>query len=354
MSFVKKAFLHSIITLLIIVTFIPAGLALAQGFDGPGIGSGGGFVPCGNDLTQGECNFCHLIELIRRVFRFLIYLAAPVVTVLIAWAGIRLMVNADNEGEREKAKTLLKDALIGFLIMILAGFFVSLILGLLVKTEQRGPNWWWGGDLKCETVIPNTSVNYLYVDGTNQGVGVVKSGAIDLSAPMGQESILAGIRKVSQYDSLINAASEKYGIPADRIKAIITVESGGNASAVGRAGEIGLMQTKLSTAKYVDKTYFGGKYFFGLSDTEIQNKLTDPRISIELGTQYYSEALKKTGESDYSKASAYYNGGPEAVAPSREKSCVGQMIWECTLNSGYAVTRNYVRNLNAVQAAINK
>lgn len=369
----KKALVFFAIILFLAATFATPIITYAQGFDGPGIGSDGGLVPCGNDLTKGECNFCHLIELIRRVFKFLIYLAAPLVTLLIAWAGIKLMVNADNPSERESAKTLLKDALVGFILMLMAGFIVNLILGMLVSSSARaGTNWWWGGNLKCENVIPNMDVNFLYVEGTNQ-VQVVGqgSGGIDYTSPMSQDAIVAGLRKTSQYDSMINEVSSRYGIPPERIKAIIAAESSGNAGAVSPVGAIGLTQLMPDTAKYVDKTYFGGRYLSGLNDTDLKNKLIEnPQIAIELGVAYYSEALKKTGE-DYTNASAYYNGGPNAVAPSR--NCPGLQAWQCKydssgcyvngqdiggnckLNQGpksFAQTRTYTQNINAAEQLI--
>lgn len=378
----KKVLIYSASILLTSVILILPNIILAQGFDGPGIGREGGFVPCGTDLTDNECNFCYLIKMIQRVFRFLIYLAAPLVTLLIAWAGIKLIVNAENTSERENAKTLLKDALVGFILMLMAGFIVNLILGLLVSADKRPAGWWWGGNLKCENVIPNTDVNLLYIEGTNQNQVTVTGGAtIDLTAPMGQESIVAGFRNASSYDRDIQDMSEKYGIPPDRIKAIIIAESSGKAGEISPAGAVGLMQLLPSTAKEIDQKLFGGANFGGLSDTEIKNKLiSNTRLNIELGTAYYSEGLKKSNEdhtsdsynraSTYARASAYYNGGNNAIAPSRD--CPGIQAWQCPYdspgcfvdgkdiggscakNKGYAETRTYTQNINNAQAYINR
>ncbi len=99
-------------------------------------------VPCGlTDPVTGkltsQCQFCHLIELIQRVINFIVVqLAAPVATLLFAWAGIRLVTQAGNEEARKQAKQLLKDVLIGFLWVLLAWSAVIAVLNILVKTSD--------------------------------------------------------------------------------------------------------------------------------------------------------------------------------------------------------------------------
>lgn len=161
----KKIFFVLAISAVLFITIAPA-LALAQ--DLP-------LVRCGLDLGSsgeaGECNFCDLINLIRRVFMFIVWVAAPVVTLLLAWAGLKLIIYGNNDTKRGEAKQLLKDALIGFLWVILAGSLVNLILVTLVAPRESKPaGWWWGQSLNC----PKTPVN-LSVGTAPPGVGVVPS-----------------------------------------------------------------------------------------------------------------------------------------------------------------------------------
>lgn len=55
--------------------------------------------------------------------------------------------------------------------------------------------------------------------------------------------------KVTNFDAIIEKCAAKYGIPADRIRAHMKVESGGNPSIRGTSGEYGLMQLMPCTAK---------------------------------------------------------------------------------------------------------
>lgn len=53
---------------------------------------------------------------------------------------------------------------------------------------------------------------------------------------------------VSDWADLIGRASQSSGVPASIISGVMQQESGGNASRIGAAGEIGLMQVMPSTA----------------------------------------------------------------------------------------------------------
>jgi len=107
-------------------------------------------VPCGLEANLADqCQLCHLVELVQRVINFIIvYLAAPFATLLIAWAGINLMVFADNEGKRKEAKQLLKDILVGFLFILLAWTIVIVIMNMLVNDTIKTPGSSWF-EIKC-------------------------------------------------------------------------------------------------------------------------------------------------------------------------------------------------------------
>lgn len=111
-------------------------------------------------------------------------------------------------------------------------------------------------------------------------------------------SVSAGTRAAggnSSYDDLIQAASAKYGVPAQLIKAVIRTESNFNANAVSSAGAKGLMQLMDGTARGL-----------GVSNS------FDPEQNIDGGTKYLSMLLKKyKGHVDV--ALAAYNAGPGRI-----------------------------------------
>ncbi|MFP2957563.1 transglycosylase SLT domain-containing protein [Myxococcus sp. 1LA] len=100
----------------------------------------------------------------------------------------------------------------------------------------------------------------------------------------------------NKYDNLINEMSQKYNVPARLIKAVIQQESTFNPNARSGAGAAGLMQLMPGTARDL-----------GVTDR------TDPRQSIEGGTKYLSQQLKRFN-GDVKLALAAYNAGPGNVS----------------------------------------
>jgi len=97
------------------------------------------------------------------------------------------------------------------------------------------------------------------------------------------------------YNHLIRSASFKYGIEPSLIRAVITVESNWDSSAVSKKGAIGLMQIMPETA----------------SDMNIVNPY-DPGENIEAGTKYLRFMLDRF-DGDLDLALAAYNAGPAKV-----------------------------------------
>lgn len=83
--------------------------------------------------------------------------------------------------------------------------------------------------------------------------------------------------------------------PKALVNAIIHVESKGNPKAVGRAGEIGLMQIKLRTARSV-----------GYRGTRAG--LFHPATNVRIGTAYLDLALKRAKGNLCHAASLYQSG----------------------------------------------
>ena len=98
-----------------------------------------------------------------------------------------------------------------------------------------------------------------------------------------------------QYDSLINAAAQKYGIDPALLKGLIQQESGFDPSSASGAGAVGLAQLMPATAATL-----------GVSNPR------DPAQSIDAGAHFLRQQLDAFG-GDVQKALAAYNAGPGAV-----------------------------------------
>ncbi|MCD6290464.1 MAG: lytic transglycosylase domain-containing protein [Anaerolineae bacterium] len=98
----------------------------------------------------------------------------------------------------------------------------------------------------------------------------------------------------ARFDTLIEAAARRYGVPADLIRAVIRAESNFDPKAVSVAGAKGLMQLMDTTARAL-----------GVEDS------FDPVQNIEGGTAYLRQLLDRYGR--VSLALAAYNAGPGVV-----------------------------------------
>ncbi|TQR20213.1 lytic transglycosylase domain-containing protein [Psychrobacillus vulpis] len=99
----------------------------------------------------------------------------------------------------------------------------------------------------------------------------------------------------SNYDEIIQRASEKFNLPEKLISSVIKQESGFNASAISTAGASGLMQIMPGTAKYL-----------GI------NNIFDPEENIMGGAKYLRQMLNQF-DGNIETALAAYNAGPGAV-----------------------------------------
>jgi soluble lytic murein transglycosylase-like protein len=87
----------------------------------------------------------------------------------------------------------------------------------------------------------------------------------------------------SPYDALIKRYAKSYGVPVSLANAVVKIESGYRPNLRGRAGEIGLMQVKLSTAR-------------GLGYKGSAKGLYNPATNIRYGMKYLGMAHKIGGK----------------------------------------------------------
>ena len=97
-----------------------------------------------------------------------------------------------------------------------------------------------------------------------------------------------------EFDSVIDRASQRYGVDSSLIRSVISAESGFDPQASSPKGAMGLMQLMPDTARVL-----------GVKDAY------DPEQNIRGGAKYLRDMLRKFGAVE--KALAAYNAGPAAV-----------------------------------------
>lgn len=108
----------------------------------------------------------------------------------------------------------------------------------------------------------------------------------------------------SQIVTAVNKECEMYDLVAERVLAIIIVESWGNPEALSHVGAIGLMQVMPDTGRFIARVT--GFKWSGVGEL----RLVESNISY--GTWYYYHLLKKF-KGDEHAAIAAYNWGPENI-----------------------------------------
>ena len=158
-----------------------------------------------------------------------------------------------------------------------------------------------------------------------------------LLGPIGFGEKMMKIMYSKKYENLVVIYSEKYQVDSDLIFALIKAESNFNSSAVSGKGAKGLMQLMEETAKDVSK-----KTDLKIEPDEIEEKLLQADVNIELGTKYISILLEKYNNTAI--ALTAYNAGIGTVDNWIEKGVI-KKDGEDIQNIPYKETNNYVRKI---------
>lgn len=100
------------------------------------------FVTCGGS-GQAQCTFQDLITVIIRVINYLISMAALVAMYYILLSGWNLIIALGDVEKIQRAKSSIRDAIVGFSIVVLAFVFVNLLVnGLFGSTTGAERKWY--------------------------------------------------------------------------------------------------------------------------------------------------------------------------------------------------------------------
>lgn len=98
----------------------------------PQVAFGQALVAC----TGVNCNFCSLAQTVDNVIEWLIAFMVVVAVILLAYAGIRMVISAGDTGAVQEAKTLFTNVVIGIIIILAAWMIVDTILKALTGSDM--------------------------------------------------------------------------------------------------------------------------------------------------------------------------------------------------------------------------
>ena len=148
-----------------------------------------------------------------------------------------------------------------------------------------------------------------------------------------QRGLLVDDRKFA--DEIRNV-SQKYGVDPQLVRAVVFQESRFNPRAVGKKGEVGLMQV-LRSGSVADWARIHRK------NVPSHAALMDVKLNLEIGVWYLSAALKrwKAYKHGVELALVQYNAGEGRAARWKPESLDGEVISRINISS----TGSYVANI---------
>lgn len=103
------------------------------------------FVRCSGVGTD-SCDFCDLVDMANRIIKWLIGILVTLAVLLMAVAGVKLVVSGGDQGALRNAKDMLQNAIIGFIIVLSAWVIVDTVMKSLVGDQGLGRPW---NDIEC-------------------------------------------------------------------------------------------------------------------------------------------------------------------------------------------------------------
>jgi hypothetical protein len=108
-----------------------------------------GIVPCDGVAVGGGviCQTCHFIELGSNILNWIVGIMATVCAVVIAVAGLKMATAGGDAGAVSSAKEMIKNAIVGFIILLAAWLIVDTVMRVFVGDQI--PNFGPWNEIQC-------------------------------------------------------------------------------------------------------------------------------------------------------------------------------------------------------------
>ena len=129
-------------------TFTGANVCIATSGGAP-VCTTGGLIPCGRNCDiigtswheDEPCTLCHLILMGQLIIEFLVKMAAIFAILALVGGGLVYVFSIGSAGTIEKAKTIIKYALLGFTVVFIAWAVIGTILTAMGYMDPLGGEW---------------------------------------------------------------------------------------------------------------------------------------------------------------------------------------------------------------------
>lgn len=107
-------------------------------------------VPCNGP----DCGTCQLVQLGNNIITWLVSVMAVVCAIVIVFAGFKMVTSSGNSGEISKAKEMISNTLIGFVILLAAWLIVDTVMKMFVNEGTLGRPW---AEIECISATTPTA-----------------------------------------------------------------------------------------------------------------------------------------------------------------------------------------------------
>jgi len=94
-----------------------------------------GLVPCGG-TGEPACEACYAVELLNNVLDWLVGILSIVFALIVVTAGFNLVTSSGNVAAKAKAKSMITNAFVGFVIVLASWLLVDLGMKMLVSDDS--------------------------------------------------------------------------------------------------------------------------------------------------------------------------------------------------------------------------
>jgi len=261
-----------------------------------------------------------ILSYVRAIFILFIWSVGILAVVMVIYGGIKWVAAAGNPGRINDARDVVNNAVIGVIIALTSIVLLNTINPNLVDIRGIMP-----GYVRDQASEETTAHPF-------------KGGVTLVSGDY--QTIAKRVRARPEWIAAIKNNSTTQ-VPAERILAILFIESAGKENAKSSANAYGLMQLLPATANEFgvrSEDLFDGVKNIGGGARYLQSlaQITCPAET----SRRRCTSGRPCINGDWRFINAAYNGG--RAANSCSQSCPGQTWSQCIDNEGYAETRNYI------------